>query len=310
MSHLYKFRSFLKKYLNQGKLNASKWDFSRITHNADQTSEWIANKIFEGEPFIVSRFGNIELEWYLQMKIMRKNLVTRVYSFLTFHTDVWRLEDKIIRHAYFVPSDVENSLFYERVMDEVIPEIDFLASWSKGETSNYVKLKKNISKSYIFDIEPYKSIKPWTLALEGKKVLVINPMVDIFEKQMQNREKLFDIPMLPNFELIKLKALFFGDPVYTTWKSVFDYYKEQISMTEFDVAIVGCGTWGMPICKIIKDKGKGAIHLGGATQIMFGVMGKRWKDWPNYACLVNKYWLTEHKEKPEVAHLIENSCYW
>jgi hypothetical protein len=310
MSHLYTFRSLLKKLINNGKLNASKKDFSRITYDADQTSQWIATKILSKEPFIVSRFGNVELEWYLQLKIMRKNVFKRIYSFITFDSDVWRQKDKIIKHTYFVPSDLENSLFYESVMDEVIPEIDFLASWLKGETSNYVKLKKDIPKSFIFDIEPYKSNKPWTLALEGKKVLVINPMVDIFEKQLLNREKLFDFPMLPTFELIKIKALFFRDPVFTTWKSVYEYYKVQISKIDFDVAIIGCGTWGMPISKIVKDKGKGAIHLGGATQIMFGVMGKRWKDWPEYTCLVNNYWMTKHNEKPEVASKIEDGCYW
>lgn len=124
---------------------------------------------------------------------------------------------------------------------------------------------------------------------------------------MQQR---LDRPVLPDFELVKLKALFFGDLVYNSWQKVFEYYETEIPKLQFDVAIIGCGTWGMPISKIIKNMGKGAIHLGEPTQLMFGVMGKRWKEWPYYSALVNKYWITEHKEKSNVANKIKDGCYW
>ena len=307
---IYKLRSICKKWFSEGKLMASRKDFSRVNFSADETSEWISKQILNDRAFIVSRFGNVELEWYIQQKVMRRNLLIRLYAFFTFQTDVWRLKHRVIKHSYFVPGNIENSLFFERTMDAVIPEIDFLASWSKGETSKYLKLKENIPYTFLFDIEPYKASIPWTLALKGKKVLVINPMVDLFEKQLNERVNLFKKETLPEFELVKLKSLFFDDEVYDTWQKVFEFYEREIPKLDFDVAIIGCGTWGMPICKIVKDLGKGAIHLGGATQLMFGVMGKRWKDWPDYAALVNEYWITEHKEKPKVAEVIEGSCYW
>ncbi len=303
-------RSKLKKYFSEGKLTASRKDFSSVNTSADASSEWITRRILNKEPFIVSRFGNVELEWYFQLKLMRRGVISRIFSFLTFETDVWRLKNANINHPYFIPGDKENSIFFEQAMDAVIPEIDFLASWSRGEKSKLLKLKANLPKAFIFDIEPYFAKIPWTLALKGKKVLVINPMVDLFEEQLKHYEKLFKEPLLPDFELVKLKSLFFGDPVYNTWKKVFQYYETEIPKLNFDVAIIGCGTWGMPICKIVKDMGKGAIHLGGATQLLFGVMGKRWKDWPEYSAMVNEYWITEHKEKPPVANIIEGGCYW
>lgn len=310
MNPIFKFRAILKSHLNDGKLNASLKDFSRITYTADDASNWISEKILSGEPFIVSRFGNVELEWYIKLKVMRKHVVLRLLNFLIFNVDEWRIKHRPINHTYFVPGDLNNSLFYEKVMDLVIPEIDFLASWSKGEINNNVKLKHAIPKAHIFDIEPFRANIPWTLALRGKKVLVINPMVDLFEEQLKNRDKLFNKPTLPDFELVKLKALFFGDAIYNSWEKVFEYYETEIPKLDFDIAIIGCGTWGMPICKIVKDMGKGAIHLGGATQLVFGVMGKRWSDWLGYKEMVNEYWITEHKEKPDVANIIEGACYW
>lgn len=306
----YRMHHSLKQLFSEGKLYASRKDFTKVNSSADEANRIITNWIKERKPFIVSRFGNVELEWYYQMTVFDFNLLKRIFYFLSFKTNVWRKGDFIIKHKYFIPSNLENSLFFKRKMDEVIPEIDLLASWSKGENSNIVKLKSNLPRTYIFDIEPYRSDFPWTLALEGKKVLVVNPMVHLFIEQMKNREKLFSRPMLPNFEIVPLKALFFGDPNYPEWKDVYNYYEEKIKSLEYDIAIIGCGTWGMPICNIVKSMGKGAIHLGGATQLLFGVMGKRWKDWPEYAAMINEYWITEHKEKPLVANQIEGGCYW
>jgi len=310
MNILFKIRSYCKSKFSEGKLYASRKVFSSLNTTADEASVIISAWINAGTPFIVSRFGNVELEWYYQTTILEKNLIWRLFYFCTFKTDFWRKNDFNIRHPYFQPSNFENSNFFRNKMDDVIPEIDLLASWLKGENSKIVKLKKNIPKTFIFDIEPYKSIKPWSLSLEGKKVLVINPMVNIFIDQMKHRTELFNKPVLPNFEIIPLEALFFGDSNYPEWKDVFNYYETNINSIDFDIAIIGCGTWGMPICKLVKDKGKGAIHLGGATQIMFGIMGKRWSEWQDYASMVNEYWITEHKNKPNVADVIEDGCYW
>jgi len=307
---IYKIRQNLKNKFSEGKLYASRKDFRRVNKSADETSAIIANWILQEKPFIVSRFGNVELEWYYQTQILDKNIFVRLYYFLTFKTNVWRRDHFNINHPYFIPSDRPNSVFFREKMHNVVPEIDLLASWSKGEISTLVKLKKNIPKTFLFDIEPYRAKNPWSLALKGKKVLIIHPMVELFQQQMKVRDKLFDRDLLPEFEIVPLKALFFGDEKYPEWKDVFNYYDEQINNLQFDVAIVGCGTWGMPICRVIKDKGKSVIHLGGATQILFGIMGKRWKSWSEYSNMVNEYWITEHKEVPKVANVIEGACYW
>lgn len=306
----YKIRSILKQKFSEGKLYASRKDFKYVNKSANEASEIIAKWILQERPFIVSRFGNVELEWYYQTQILDKNIFARLYYYFTFKTEVWRRRDLKINHPYFIPSDLSNSLFFRERMHEVVPEIDLLASWSKGEISSYVKLKKNIPKTFLFDIEPYKAKNPWTLALKGKKVLIIHPMVELFQQQMMVNDKLFDRDILPDFEIVPLQALFFGDEKYPQWIDVFNYYNERINNLQFDVAIVGCGTWGMPICKVIKDKGKGVVHLGGATQILFGIMGKRWQSWPEYSKMVNDNWITEHKQVPKVANIIEGSCYW
>lgn len=60
--------------------------------------------------------------------------------------------------------------------------------------------------------------------------------------------------------------------------------------------------------------GKGAIHLGGATQILFGIMGKRWER-DSYANLmsniINEYWTrTLLEEYVWGEEEVEGGCYW
>ena len=285
-------------------------DFSRVNLTSDKTSSIICKWILEKKPFIVTRFGNIELTWYVEYKLLGKSFASRSHYYITNKIRNWRASERNIVHPYFYPSnDRFNTEFYINATERVIPEIDLLGSWSSGEKLDVVGLKCNLL-THIFDIEPYRSIHPWSLALKGKKVMIIHPMVHLFIKQMENRERLFEFPVLPIFDIIPVKALFFDDPVFNSWSKVYNYYSDIIERTDFDIALIGCGTWGMPICYEVKRKGKQAIHLGGATQILFGIMGKRWRNWPEYSNLVNQYWITKHTEIPTAAKLIEDGCYW
>ena len=82
---------------------------------------------------------------------------------------------------------------------------------------------------------------------------------------------------------------------------------------DFDIAIIGCGAYGMPLAAMLKKAGKQAIHLGGATQLLFGIKGRRWEE--NYpskiATFFNEYWVyPAESEKPKNASTVEMGCYW
>ena len=53
--------------------------------------------------------------------------------------------------------------------------------------------------------------------------------------------------------------------------------QKEIDKIDFDIAILGCGAYGYPLASYIKSIGKKAIHIGGATQLIFGIKGKRWE---------------------------------
>jgi hypothetical protein len=118
---------------------------------------------------------------------------------------------------------------------------------------------------------------------------------------------------MPSFDLKLLKAVYFDDKNYNTWNKIWNCYIENVSLIDFDIAIIGNGSWGLPLGNYIKmELQKKSIHLGGATQLLFGIMGNRWyKDYPFIKNLMNEHWIfPDLKNTPNWAENYDNKAYW
>ena len=77
------------------------------------------------------------------------------------------------------------------------------------------------------------------------------------------------------------------------------------------MAIIGAGAYGLPLAAHVKRLGKKAVHLGGATQILFGIRGKRWDEMPFFQKLYNEHWVRPlPSEVPKDYQRVEGGCYW
>ena len=89
---------------------------------------------------------------------------------------------------------------------------------------------------------------------------------------------------------------------------------QEAMKIDFDVAIIGCGAYGFPLAAKLKLAGKQAIHLAGATQLLFGIKGKRWEENGAFAYVqkfFNDAWVyPSDEDKPKEAAKVENGCYW
>lgn len=93
---------------------------------------------------------------------------------------------------------------------------------------------------------------------------------------------------------------------YQSWFEALEMMKQQIDECNFDVAILGCGAYALPLGAYIKQKGKKAIIMGGPTQLLFGVMGARWEKNGLMKNYVNRFWINPSKsEQPKNAAKIE-----
>ena len=217
--------------------------------------------------------------------------------------------------GYFPETDDALNAFSRRVCEDT-RQIDLLGSWCAGETQMkecYCPTMRGIPLS---DLEPFWFEHPWTGALAGKKVLVVHPFSDTIQAQYAKRRSLFDNPeMLPDYDLITYRAIssFAGiKTTFATWFDALDKMCTDISKIDFDVALIGCGAYGMSIAAFIKrELRRKAVHLGGASQLFFGIKGHRWKIVPRYAKLFNEHWTHPlASDTIENRKTIEGGAYW
>ena len=291
----------------------------------EQNPEAVSLKIYEllmsEKPSMIARFGAFELATlvnYLGIQIGPNKWVNYVQG---KELDWWWNKSLInamhTNAGFFPPTEAKLTQFCELLLQD-IPQVDILGSWLENEVYLSEKLQKSEKVQRILT-EPFWSNSPWTRALEGKKVLVIHPFVDSIKKQYLQREKLFTKNVLPEFELITIKAVqsIAGEKNnFSDWFEALSFMKSQMRDTSYDICLVGAGAYGFSLASFAKSQGKIGTHLGGSLQLLFGIRGSRWEKEGynatyNYSDLFNKHWIRPSgNEIPKGALKVENACYW
>ena len=280
--------------------------------SSEQANQFIYDRIMSEEPFLAGRFGSTEL------------LNMRSYDFCGFIGQKYDKNyhfNQLCEWSGFFPNDISLLHKFVNEMKAACQEVDFLAVWFHAFEDYYIKniMSDNLQISYLLDFEPWAGNVHWSAALKGKKVLVIHPFEHTIQSQYKKRELLFPgTDILPEFELHTLKAVqtLAGtiDPRFSTWFDALEWMFQEAMKTDFEIAIIGCGAYGLPLAARIKKAGKQAIHLAGATQLMFGIKGKRWEESEAFAYVrkwFNKSWVYPGEEdKIENGNRVEGGCYW
>ena len=298
---------------------------NEYVHYSDQeANDYILKTLCKADNgLMISKFGTIELDNVVCADVNGKGLTVRDYvrafhGEYSIHTD--EAISKLCNNAGFFPNDPQLLGKYVDMVKQDMREIDILGSYIKAE--KYIAdnlspkcVKVNLDGYYA----PFLWKSPWTQFLKNKKVLVVHPFVDSIKKQYERRELLFaDKDVLPEFkELILIKAVqsMAGNGTHTgfnDWFEALQHMKNQMDSVDYDVALIGCGAYGMHLAAHAKRARKIAVHLAGWTQMLFGIYGERWiKDQPEYSRFINEHWVRPGKsEKPQGAESVEGGCYW
>lgn len=304
-----------------------RWDWPQNeVEERKLANEVISNLLSRDEPCFIGRLGTVEGQI--------------VWNYLSVHSNLpeWKkLRQFIIGKAKLPWWDKKqffelqnNAGFFSPNMgiDEVekfcelylkyIPQMDVCGSFEYYE--RFIPFSDTCQKFQLETLYPFYVDNSWMRVLRGKNILVIHPFKSTIETQyLNNRELLFpNKDWLPEFaSLVVIKAVqsIAGEKTgFQSWFEALDYMKAQIDKIDFDVAIIGCGAYGLPLAGYCKEKGKKAIHLGGGTQLLFGIKGKRWEQQYQNSCyrdLFNEYWVyPSEKERPKSASKVEDACYW
>jgi len=275
-----------------------------IDLRGQEASDSIFSLLGSGQKCFIGRFGSCEL-----------GIVSEYYrgkGRIDVATNI--LVRTMAEKGGFYPVESSSVRRFTDLYVELMGNIDILGSWCIDELFFRKKLRK-AKKIPLSDLEPYVHESPWTRALTGKKVLVINPLISTIRNQYEKRKLLFTNPdVLPGFDLMLYRPVYeFGNAKheYESWFAALDKMKSDIAKIEFDTAILGCGPFGMPLADYIKKRDRQAVVLGGATQILFGIKGGRWDKDPFFRGLYNDEWkYPSRDETPKDAMSLEGGCYW
>lgn len=285
----------------------------------NESNKKIIELLEKNEPFFISRLGigdetHISLEYLLTNKINPKFLNKNINL-----NGVYSKSDKL--------NDYED--FCKKYLDS-IKNSNYIACFTFN-SRNIIKIQNFFINKYSLKIlhsrvlEPFycclENEKPWSNYLINKKVLIISPFVHSFQKQINNNFQIFkDLSkklFLDGQEFVFYKSYqtIAGNHLHNNWLETYNLMINDIKDIKFDIALVSCGAYGLPICNFIKtEMNKSAIYIGGGLQLLFGVMGKRWEN--------NEMWNKIIKEndtkfiKPSGDEIIqnnktiENGCYW
>ena len=302
--------------------------YDRGVTDFNQASELIYDLLLSGKPCMVARFGAFELNVVVNYCGVSREKHS-MWDFIRGNELQWWWNEfsqlKLQTNAGVFPMSHQLAARFSELMLEDMKQVDILGSWQRNEQILIDEYCLKLQKVTLMALEPYWAVKPWTRALEGKKVLVIHPFASLIESQYaEKRELLFqDKRVLPNFELKTLQAVqsIGGESDFKDWFEALDWMKTRMDATDYDIALIGCGAYGFPLAAHAKRMGKQSVHLGGALQLLFGIRGKRWddpsygretlQDKGSYLRLFNLNWVYPgEKYKPVHASDIENGCYW
>lgn len=308
----------------------AKRDIPGIITNPDKASAEIFRLLTGDKPCMIARFGSVELMNVNNSKSIKSSWHSSRNYITNKQREWWWNElncQQMQTNAGFFPNTKENLFKFGKLICEDAKNLDFLGSWTEEELFATDIIPTNIAKALLLYLEPYWSSKPWTKALEGKRIVVVHPFAKLIEQQYQNhRSELFANPdVLPLFELRTVQAVqsIGGDRQdFADWFEALDWMKQEIDKEDYDIALIGCGAYGFPLAAHCKRQGKKSVHLGGALQLLFGIRGNRWddpmygvKEWgiPEgmYSSLPNEHWVRPGEiGRPKNAEQVEGACYW
>ncbi|GAB1309287.1 hypothetical protein KH5_19700 [Urechidicola sp. KH5] len=287
----------------------------------DQDASDQIKKLLEGDkPCMIARFGSIELDTIHFYKKTQNNILSRYLNYMLSDVNelTWsdNLKFRMQNNTGFFPATNESLNRFSELVIEDIKNLDILGSWLSKEKT-FKKELKSVKSIRLGDMVPFIRNHPWSSALENKNVLIIHPFDESIEKQFLNRKAIFkNKETLPDFNLITYKPIqsFAGNYKnleFNSWFEALEKMKDDIMKIDFDIAILGCGSYGFTLASFIKDLGKKSVHLGGATQLLFGIIGKRWENEYDMKYLINDNWIRPNiNERPQNFQSIENGCYW
>ena len=294
-----------------------KFTDNQLLHN------YILNQSEADKNFIIPRIAGIENNYAaLGYKLKNNDFTAQDNEYIS--KTIGTMKNNAGIH---LANGAESIIRYSDMYLASFDNCDLYAGWEPwgavyagiNSSHNFMRdrlIDKKIMWAFAFDIFHYIKNNPWTLALKGKRLLVISPFANSMKEKVGYREKIYGVELFP-----ECKFTFIKPPQTQGTEPSEDFSVELKKFTDridknidtFDIALCSAGGYGNLICNHIYSQGKSAIYVGGVLQMYFGIYGTRWlRERPEVIKLyMNQYWSRpKTEEKPSNHSNIEGCCYW
>jgi hypothetical protein len=268
----------------------------------EDSNEFFKDLILRDSPFLVTRIG------------LGGETISTV---LTLHNQF--IPDNV-RHMFHVNAGfygTHDYSHYSHLYKSGFDNSDCVAYWN---FPGFEKMEEYLvpEEKPLVDVgvlESFRTNDPWTRLLKGKKILIVHPFKSTIDEQLLNRTKIWsNKEVLPDAEYLTYASVqsIGGIGPHKDWYESYNVMCDDISKMDFDIAFLGCGSYGVPLSyHIRKNLGKSAIYVGGGLQLYFGIKGRRWDSSKDITDNYNEYWVRpSEQESPLWAPQVEGGCYW
>jgi hypothetical protein len=284
----------------------------------------LCRSVKDGTPFIAGKIGTSEFEALLTYLQRKKYGLNEYPEHVRNHMGI---------NAGFFPANTKAlDEWAEHMLTKVLPEMDYAVEWNPAyslmEKSLFDSYAKKAKRIRLRSLEPYYEDdveNRWTYMLNGTHmVAIISPFSVSISNQWPLREDLWLKRPLWSHDPPKIVPIQCGyGPMLTKrhgwplailesgWKAAVRYIVDKVVGSGAQFAIIGCGALSLPLAYALKQAGISAIHTGGATQILFGIKGRRWISHEVISTFFNDSWASPLPlEIPTEASRVEGGCYW
>ncbi|MFR3754388.1 MAG: hypothetical protein ACLTW9_22845 [Enterocloster sp.] len=225
------------------KLRSKIYGGGKIVYNQNVGNEILKEALKGNEPFMFGRHGVNEVFIALHGMLLENGVIENMNS--------GKLEVACM-HSGFFPNTQENYIKFNKLIIDASSQCDLYGTLRMTGEDYYIKhfMPKNVKLTHTNMMDFWRYDEPFTYALKGQKVLVVHYLANQIKDQYEKRESLFDNPkILPEFQLQAMPAVqtIAGnrDERFESWFDALNYMYEQTKNYDYDIALLGCGAYGM-----------------------------------------------------------------
>ncbi len=258
-------------------------------------------------PFAVGRIGMSQKHWMYYPILLRRGAANpKVYQLFER-----RLKQHGLKHEGVFPDSPDFYLRFNEFYITHVRNLDYLGLYLNDWD---VVLEKPILDFYhlqnkfinYIDVQPDRSLRGdesncYLAAFRNKKVLIVCPFASLLARRANRTtfEGVWSKISKPWFYPQSVAALDipygFAADTHSRYATAFEMYDDIVQTLagqDFDIALLGAGGLAIPLASHIKSTGRIALDIGGHLQMVFGVIGKKWRNLPDWrAAYYNEWWI-------------------